>query len=144
MYESTYMKRTARIISGVCGSLFILFIFFYLFVMQADLLVVKGADGLFSAMGGLYHYIVAIVVASFVPSAGRLSAPFLCTQLFPVLSGIGNADVYCAGQGRGCLFFRQLDMVCQQFCSPCLADMGLLAFPGPEQRKATCFFSAMG
>lgn len=38
MYESTYMKRTARIISGVCGSLFILFIFFYLFVMQADLL----------------------------------------------------------------------------------------------------------
>lgn len=38
MYEPKYMKRTARVISWVCGSLFTFFTLLYLFVMQADLL----------------------------------------------------------------------------------------------------------
>ncbi len=38
MYKPTYKKRTARMISWVCGSLFTLFSLLYLFVMQADLL----------------------------------------------------------------------------------------------------------
>ena len=43
MYKPTYKKRTARMISWVCGSLFTLFSLLYLFVMQADLLA-KLAD----------------------------------------------------------------------------------------------------
>ena len=39
MYRSAAIKRTARILSWVCGSLFVIFSVLYLFVMQSDLLV---------------------------------------------------------------------------------------------------------
>ena len=64
MYKPTYKKRTARMISWVCGSLFTLFSLLYLFVMQADLLAT--AQHLLSKGQTVYSPLWGTVIITFL------------------------------------------------------------------------------
>ena len=112
MYKPTYKKRTARMISWVCGS------------------VVERADRLFSAVGNGHHYPSATVIAGSFSADNGISVAFPCTLLFPVVRRVGIAYVHCSSNRVECTIVHQLDMAhgLYFFVYPC--DMDGSAFPG--------------
>ena len=136
MYKPTYKKRTARMISWVCGSLFTLFSLLYLFVMQADLLataqhLLSKGQTVYSPLWGtvIITLLLLLLPGSFSADNG-ISVAFPCTLLFPVVRRVGIAYVHCSSNGVECTIVHQLDMAhgLYFFVYPC--DMDGSAFPG--------------
>ena len=108
MYKPTYKKRTARMISWVCGSLFTLFSLLYLFVMQADLLATaqhllsKGQTVYSPLWGAVVITLLLLLLQGVFRRIMVLSVAFPCALLFPVVRRVGIAYVHCSSNGMEC------------------------------------------
>ena len=134
MYKPTYKKRTARMISWVCGSLFTLFSLLYLFVMQADLLAT--AQHLLSKGQTVYSPLWGTVIITFLLLL--LQGVFRRIMVYPLRFHALYYFPSCVVLGLltssnrvECTIVHQLDMAhgLYFFVYPC--DMDGSAFPGP-------------
>ena len=67
MYNTTPTKKTGRIISWVCGFLFVAFSAFYLYFMQADLLatvqhVMSAGNTVYSPLWGMVVLVAVLLL----------------------------------------------------------------------------------
>ena len=136
MYKPTYKKRTARMISWVCGSLFTLFSLLYLFVMQADLLATaqhllsKGQTVYSPLWGTVIITLLLLLLQGVFRRIMVYPLRFHALYYFPSCVVLGLLTVHCSSNRVECTIVHQLDMAhgLYFFVYPC--DMDGSAFPG--------------
>lgn len=102
MQENPNQKRVARWMNLLCGSLFTIFSFSYLYFLQAELIgraqhILSGGTTTYAPfMGAAVLTCVALLLSAGIQKLLKLPVRFYCFGIFPVYGTVGVVDRYNA------------------------------------------------